>query len=572
LILACKPDPSTVVDPTPAETGDSALHDSEPGDSDLGDSDPRDSDPDDSADSGTPTGSVAASLDLGEAVACADPSLRDSLGPFEAPDLGPDWAAQSVGPRWPTLTLPAPGYGLAVADLDGDGPLDIFLPNYGLDQLFLAQPDGTYEDVTAARWGGDDLDRSEAAVAADVDGDGDLDLVVFNRSSGNQVFLNDGAGAFTEQAAALDPVVRASVGGSLADFDGDGDLDLVVANHFREEEPHELTGGDPDELYAGRGDGTFASANQRWPPGGFDAYTFLATAVDMDVDGLPDIYLSRDFGVRHFPNQLLRNPGDPVAMFEDVSEPTYMGVGLGAMGVGLGDVNGDAIPDLLIANWGTPFFMESLPDGTWYQSEATRGIDTPNGKKGYNATWGTYLSDVDNDGDLDAPMAAGQVMSATTERNLLEQPDYLWIQEGGVFEDVAAAWGVADGANHRGLVVADLNRDGWLDLIYRDLNGPARVWRARCGGAGWLGLTLSQPGPNPRAVGAVVEARAGGRVMRRWVVAGGTGFAGGGPPEAHFGLGEAEAVDHLLVTWPDGETSVVSDVAGRQWATLRRLE
>jgi len=161
-------------------------------------------------------------------------------------------------------------------------------------------------------------------------------------------------------------------------------------------------------------------------------------------------------------------------------------------------------------------------------------------------------------------------MAPGSSRNLSDQPNYLWIQEDGLFTDQAEAWGVADPGNHRGLVVVDLDRDGWLDMLARDINGPLITWMSRCGDASWLSVDVSQPGPNPDGVGARIEVVVDDALQTRWLVAGGTSFASSGPPVAHFGLGDVDAVDHLVVVWPDGEITRFDDVSARQAVTVYR--
>ena len=122
----------------------------------------------------------------------------------------------------------------------------------------------------------------------------------------------------------------------------------------------------------------------------------------------------------------------------------------------------------------------------------------------------------------------------------------------------------------RGLLAVDLDRDGWVDLVKRDLNGPSTVHWARCGDAVWLEVSLRQGGFNRNAVGARVEVEALGHHHVRSIRAGGTSFASAGPPYAHTGLGRATHVDRVQVTWPDGERSVLVDLDVNQHITITR--
>jgi hypothetical protein len=132
-------------------------------------------------------------------------------------------------------------------------------------------------------------------------------------------------------------------------------------------------------------------------------------------------------------------------------------------------------------------------------------------------------------------------------------------QSDGTFVDEAPDWGVDDLGTGRGFVVVDLDDDGWLDIVKRDLAGPSRSYVSRCGRNHYMKVELRDPASMNRfAIGATVRVVLDdGRSLVRWVNAGGTGFGTGGPPEVHFGLGEDRVIDRVEVTWPDGQISWV---------------
>lgn len=568
IAIGCKPD-----------TGDSSLTDTTHSSPDTeteetdesGDTDETGGDTPDDTEETADTGPVK-EVNLIEhgVVTCADPSARQSEGAFYEPDFGLTWTSQAVADRWPPEGGPQSGMGITIADFTGDGLIDVFLPMVGPSRLFVGQEDGTMVDETEARFkpaGGDQM--SEAAVAGDLDSDGDLDLILFNRNAANTLFENTD-GVLTEVPGALPEAIRASVGGALGDLDEDGDLDVVVANHDPQEEPPEpLDGGDDNELYINEGGLSFTSGEARYPKSTIGSYTFVAGIIDLDVDGLPDVYLANDRGQEVIPNRYLRNVDG--TSFEDVSDETYTNMAMGAMGIGLGDVNDDGKPDMAITNWGPIKLLESLSDGTWLQTEASRGVANT-GEHGANATWGLEFTDIDNDGDLDLPIVAGQLMKEQPVPNNPDaQPNVLFVQDDkGLFTNEAAAYGFDDASNHRGLIATDLNQDGWIDLVASDLNDTARFWYSRCGAESWLRVDLSQVGVNPDGIGARVEVQVGDKTMSRWMVAGGTSFVTSAPPEVHFGLGEHEVVDKLEVRWPDGSRSIVEDIEARQRVTVVR--
>src|SRR6185369_5180471 len=123
------------------------------------------------------------------------------------------------------------GSGVACGDVDGDGWCDVYFCGLdGPNKLYRNLGNWKFEDITeSAGVACPNLDAT-GAVLADIDGDGDLDLLVNSVGGGTHVFLNDGKGHFTESATPLNPR-RAGTSMALADIDGDGTLDLYVANY-----------------------------------------------------------------------------------------------------------------------------------------------------------------------------------------------------------------------------------------------------------------------------------------------------------------------------------------------------
>ena len=300
--------------------------------------------------------------------------------------------------------------------------------------------------------------------------------------------------------------------------------------------------------------GRFVDRSERLPAELDVAYTRVAGFHDLDLDGSPELYVVNDMSsVR--PNMLLHNVGG-----RWVPDEGRAGLDLqrSGGGLGVGDVNEDGVLDLLVPHWERISLMLSI-DGHWYDHADALGLQ-PDAQAGQTVGHGAELADIDNDGDLDALVAYGHLEVGLEDwGNPERQPDALFLQrDDGTFYDVAPDWGVDDPGAQRGFVVADLDRDGWLDLIKRDLSGPDVIYLSHCGDAHWMTLGFEHAAsPNRFAVGAVVQARIGDRVLTRTVTAGGTGFGTGGPPEVHFGFGNVDIVDHLEVIWPDGAQTVL---------------
>ena len=289
----------------------------------------------------------------------------------------------------------AEGQGVAVGDVDGDGLPELFFAGFGAASALYRNLGGwRFADVTAAA-GLDLVDAmARGAAFADVDGDGDLDLVVTVHGARNQVFLGDGEGRFDELEDAGLAGEWGSTTAALADVDGDGVLDLYIANYKRRQvddlhppavldinrlrrgedgglfippELRELYAehyrvefdgrfvrrfelGEPDEFYRGLGDGRFTPMSLE-PPltrsrGNVSApsrdWGLAARFSDWDADGDPDLYVANDF---NSPDGIWINRGD--GTFEAASAEAIRTTSLSSMAVDVGDLDRDGDLDLL---------------------------------------------------------------------------------------------------------------------------------------------------------------------------------------------------------------------------------
>jgi len=478
------------------------------------------------------------------------------------------WTRSTV-PRERSEDIRFAGSGAAVADLDGDGQLEIVLPGPELGRLYSYTEAGlvAHEDP----WPGVDFTEAVGASAADFDSDGDIDLHITRYGLPDLLLDNDGHGRFVDIAAqaGVDGGERHSFSSAWTDRDGDGDLDLVVSGHGTHEASevlHIKTPGDPSGLYDNLGDGTFADVSHLLPEPAQEAFSFLATWTDFDNDGMPDLYFANDF-----PQWM-----PPLGVRWDADTSTYeelQGVGLSvrqaSMGTAAADINGDGIDDFFSPAWSKAAALLSV-DGRWIDQTAAIGLaPLPEQVVGWGAEW----VDLDNDGDLDIHAAYGfltvlhdQTGSGSSLANPEFQPDGSWLQVGEErFE--SAVLGLEDEGASRGFVVADLNRDGWPDLVKRDLFGPDVVHLSSCGAAAWLRVSLRADGTNPHGVGAWITVAD----QRLQVRAGGTGLATGGPPELLFGLADADRA-RLSVTWPDGRVDDLGSFETRRSILVRRAD
>ncbi len=530
----------------------------------------------DSGDTGEPFQGIEVTLSEGGVVTCEDSALRESEGPMQEAFGGPDWQVQSVDPDAGGGL--SKGRGVSIEDYDGDGTLDIFLPNLGPDQLYLNVAPAVYDDVTATNWPAQ-IEYTTASVAVDWDDDGDLDLTAVNRGGPNALWDNDGTGQFLKLPnTGFSPEFWGTTGASWGDIDDDGDLDVLLYAHFvaptsdwDEDNPGPA---DPSELYLNNGDGTFTDVSQVLDEANSElqgAYTYAGGFHDVDVDGDLDIVFVNDLGSLRKGNVVLRNDSvDGTLSVTDVTEEWGLELAIFGMGLGVGDINFDGFPDLVSASWDALPLQESLGKTLYYRNEKPRGLEPEIGVS--DVAWGTQFADMDNDGLEDLVVAFGYIREDHEGLGNPElQPDNLFLQQAdGTFVEVAGEWGIDHDGMNRGLSTADLNGDGYLDIVRRDLKGNAIIDMSRCGDNAWLRIRLDQPAPNIDAVGARVAVTVGGVTQTRWLRAGGTSYASSDPLEVHFGLGEHDTVDKILVTWPDGAQSLSTDVATRQSVEIHR--
>ncbi len=461
------------------------------------------------------------------------------------------------------------GSGVVVADLFGDGRPAVLTTGEASLTLFRARTDQWIEVTRQAIEDPATVDAVGGS-AADVDGDGDLDLFIVTEHK-NRLLINDG-GVFRDETDAwgLGHHELRSMSSSWADIDLDQDLDLVVGNYGAG--PGNLHAS---ELYLNEGD-HFVDVSDWLPTEMQTAWVFMTAWYDVNGDTYPDLFSIHDFAnVAPHSILLVNNAGKSLSIDHDCE---FHQDARGGMGAAFGDTNRDGGLDIAQTLLDDVSFLPSAPFASslsgWIwafeQSEAL-GI-TIDRTLGQQFGWGIEFGDLDNDGDLDLHGIFGD----WAEMGPNEGPavDALWEQQGnGAFIDKGPEWGLDDPNNGRGMVMADLNRDGWLDVVKRELqNAEGIAHMARCGSEHWIGLRLSQPGTrNHFAIGATIDVWVGDDRQRRWIHAGSSSQFSGAPPEAHFGLGDQRTPDRVEVTWPDGTLTVHPFLRGDRWHHIERL-
>lgn len=486
-------------------------------------------------------------------------------------------AALAATPRLPEIV---PGGGAAI-DFDDDGWLDLYLlqaTGAGGNRLFRNLGDGRFEDVTAGS-GLADVGFAMGVTTGDYDADGDVDLFVSNFGV-DRLFRNEGGGRFldvTEVAGVGHPGFGASA--AFFDADADGDPDLYVTNYVDWSEATELDcrnrTGRPDYcpparydaptrdvLYRNDGDGTFTDISEESGINAAVGTGLGVVAVDFDGDGLLDVFVAND----GMPDHLWINQGG--LRFEEEAmqrgcDRDLSGVAKAGMGVSSEDVDDDGDPDLIVCNLGGE-------SDSFYLNDGGRFLDATNrsglGSASRHFTrFGLGFVDFDNDGTLDLYAANGRVGASddTEADDPYAEPDLLLRGAGGRYTPVRPAGGTVPtpARTSRGAIFGDFDNDGGQDVVVLDLGSPARLLRNVVESrGGWLTVDVRDERGAP-AIGAVVRARLGDRLVTRRVRTD-SSYLTAQDPRVHFGLGDLESVATLEVVWPDGSTRTMSDVAG----------
>jgi hypothetical protein len=492
-----------------------------------------------------------------------------------------------------TQILEVKGGGLGLIDYDGDGDLDIFVPNGATmddpengpgSRLFENLGSMTFRDVTAKagialrRW-------AMGVTVGDYNGDGHDDLYVTCYGP-NALLRNTGDGGFEDVTEVAGVGGMAGVGGAgwstaaaFGDLDGDGDLDLYVVNYvaFDVDAPPEKshfkgievfmgpTGIPPqhDVLYENLGDGSFRDITLASGCGAVRPSFGLGTVIlDFTGDGRQDIFVGND----SMANFLFVNQGGLTFVDEGLRSgvaSSGSGSGQATMGIALADVDGNGWPDLFTTNFANDVnTLHMNKDGRFFDDETRRfGL----GMTSFPYLgWACGFYDLDHDADEDLLLFNGHVYPQATRATMVSdyrQPPLLFAREGPRFDRVtdvnAGPWLEATHCD-RSAAFGDLDRDGDIDVVVGELGGPVRVLRNDGAGPGWLIVELAG-----NALGSRIKLSAGELKQTRWVYSGGS-FLSSSARAAHFGLpDDVETVD-IEVAWPDGTISRRSGVKVRQ--------
>ncbi|WP_211830635.1 FG-GAP-like repeat-containing protein [Kistimonas asteriae] len=536
--------------------------------------------------------------------------------------------------------------GMAVGDINGDCFTDLIVDqgDQSAGKTFLNQGDGTFKAVNKA-WGlpaGYDL---TGAVLADLNGDGWLDLFTGNLQADHpKVLLSNGKDQWLPIGHAGFRVSRATLGANFGDVDGDGDLDAWLA-HW---DGLNLFGAEEEHLWLNDGNGVFTGRAREFGVAGHIKerdFTFTPNFADLNNDHWPDMALTADFMTsQYFINQQGQS-------FENTTDKRVIQDDNG-MGASIADFDNDGDLDWFVTSVYVPggvltSEMEGLQIGVkgnrLYRNDTVAkknvrfsDITDQAGVADGGWGWGSCAADFNNDGWLDIFHVNGfHVDLRETRKDLLYLLDMLGLedfelkkpyssfedfqqsvsmtftgqqladleafyylatfrqltlkklkafrkqssrlfinQKDGTFKEMAAAYGVNDTGQGRGVSCFDYDRDGDIDIITTNNTGKVGFYRNTIHGkhsqsTNFLTVKLLGKAPNQHAIGARIYLQsASGTQMREVRIE--NNFMSQNPVESHFGLGGDKQVMALRIVWPDGEEERITNLSVNQMLVVRQ--
>ncbi len=472
------------------------------------------------------------------------------------------------------------GSGIAWIDYDNDGLLDLFVLSGegGSNRMYHNEGHDRFRDVTdqlglrSSGW-------AEGVCAGDYDNDGFTDLFVTYWGA-NHLYHNIAGKHFedvTAQAHLRQGRTRYNTGCAFTDVDGDGNLDLVVANYLRFDpattpkpgaNPYCFYRGIPvncgprglpfdrNILYRNNGDGSFTDVSEQsgvGEPVGHYALSVLTS--DFNEDGLPDIYVACD----QTPSLLYINKGR--GRFEE--EGLIRGVAfdqngraMSGMGVDAADYVGDGRLDIFRTNFSDEFETLYRNRGKGNFDDVT--LDAGLGQNTRFVGWGTGFFDFNNDGWKDLLLVNGHVFPEVDSLHIdIHYKDHAILYENlgeEKFKDISTDAGPALQEKHssRGAAFGDMDNDGSIEIAINNQNEPPSLLKEATSLPGhWLILKLVGTRSNRSAIGARVRLLAKGHTQIGEVRSGGS-YLSQNDLRLHFGLGTATEAQQIEVLWPRG--------------------
>lgn len=458
------------------------------------------------------------------------------------------------------------GGGVAFFDYNQDYYPDVFiLGGERNNALYRNNWDGTFSNVSKIA-GIELADKTSYGVAiGDIDNDGDEDmLITTGPEEANVLLQNMGDGTFEDisaQAGITD--ISWSTSASMGDVNQDGWVDIYV-NNYAEYTSYPFAGNiercSPNFLYLNLGNNQFRNVAEEM--GVADIGCGLAVSfTDCDNDQDIDLHIANDFGGTFEANELYVN-AYPAQGFQQAPPTANVQVKINGMGIAIGDYDEDGDLDYYVTNMGDNPFFENKGNGAFEELAYPKGIANPDG-----TSWGTAFLDYNHDTYLDLVVANGKVVEATHQNN----ENRLFQGSGShTFQDISREVGLDHTGQSRGFSMADYDLDGDLDMMFgvvAAIDDPTSntllYQNNQSEENNWLHIKLQGSISHRNGYGTHVRAVIGERTLMR-EADGGSSYLSHSGSDIHVGLGQAQSIDSLIITWSSGHEDVFYNLSPNQ--------
>ena len=517
------------------------------------------------------------------------------------------------------------GGGVAIGDINNDSLPDIYITaNRAKNKLYLNKGGFKFEDISEKSNSAGIRSWSTGVVMVDLNADGLLDIYVCNAGNvkgddqKNELFINNGDLTFTEKAEEYNLADSGfTTHTAFFDYDNDGDLDAYILNNsfipvssLGYSNKRELRSKDWDlpDLFKGGGDKLMRNDNGKFTDvsqeagiyGSLIGFGLGVTIGDVNKDLLPDIYVSNDFYERDY---LYINNGD--GTFTDDIKNRMQHLSLSSMGADMADINNDGNPEIFVtdmlpegderlkntSNFERYDVYQLKKDKDFYNQYMQNTLQLNNGDNTFSEiafysgvaqtdwSWGALLFDMDNDGYKDIYVCNGIYHDLTNQ-------DFIDFFANEVYQDMAISgiktsqdsiinsmpstpisnyayknnhdltfsnetinWGLEQPSFSNGAAYGDLDNDGDLDLIINNMNMPLFVYQNNSKN-NYLKINLKGNLSNTFAIGSIVEVFTNKEILRQELIPS-RGFQSSIDYAMTFGLGSAEKIDSIKISWPN---------------------